>query len=186
MIIGLTGTMGSGKSEIAKYLKKKGYEYHVFSDVIREEAKKRNLEPTRKNLQKMGNLLRKEHKHYGVLAKKLLKKIKTDKAVVDGVRNSDEIQELRKSHKFILIARNAPQKIRFDRLKKRGRAGDPKTFEDFKNLDDLENLSEGTGQEIYKCIKMADYEINHTGSIKGLHKKIDEILKEIKFQKNSI
>ena len=38
MIIGLTGTMSSGKGEVVKILKDKGYEYYVFSDVIKEEV----------------------------------------------------------------------------------------------------------------------------------------------------
>ena len=60
MIIGLTGTMGSGKGEIANYLIKKDFEYYCFSDILKEEAKKRNIKPTRKNLQKLGSDIKKQ------------------------------------------------------------------------------------------------------------------------------
>ena len=74
MIIGLTGTIGSGKGEVVKYLKGKGFEHYVYSDILKEIAKQRNIEPTRANLQKLGSDIKKESKNLGVLSKKLLKK----------------------------------------------------------------------------------------------------------------
>ena len=62
MIIGLTGTISSGKSTVAEILIKKGFEHHTYSDILRLEAKKRNIEPTRQNLQKLGNKLKEESK----------------------------------------------------------------------------------------------------------------------------
>ena len=49
-IIGLTGTHGSGKGEVGKYLVQKGFKYYSCSDELREEAKKLNLPETRENL----------------------------------------------------------------------------------------------------------------------------------------
>ena len=178
MIIGLTGTMGAGKGEVAKLLKEKGYEYYVFSDAIKEEAKKRGLEATRENLQNIGNILREEYEP-GVLAKRLIAKFKSDKVVVDGVRSSDEIKVLRQHGKFVLIGIGAPQLLRFERLKKRERKGDPTTFEEFKKLDDRENKSIGTGQEINRCLKMADFRITNDGSFDDLKNKVEEILSNI-------
>ncbi len=89
MIIGLTGTMSAGKGEVVKHLKSKGFEHYVYSDILKEIAKQRNIEPTRANLQKLGTDIKKETKNLGILSKKMLKKIKTDKAVVDGIRNVD-------------------------------------------------------------------------------------------------
>jgi len=178
MIIGLTGTMASGKGEITNYLKEKGFEQYVFSDIIREEAKKRSLQPTRSNLQKIGDLLRKEYNNEGIIAKKLLEKIKTKKAVVDGIRNSKEVLELKKSGKFYLIAIISPQKLRYERLKTRKRPGDPDSFEEFKLLDEKENKGLGT-QEINKCIKLADFNIDNTSTLENLRKEVDKILAAI-------
>ncbi|MBI2107815.1 AAA family ATPase [Candidatus Woesearchaeota archaeon] len=58
MIIGLTGKNASGKGEAAAYLKKKGFEYHSLSDILREEATKRGIEHARENLINLGNELR--------------------------------------------------------------------------------------------------------------------------------
>lgn len=177
MIIGLTGTMGAGKGEIAELLKDKGYEYYVFSDVVKEEAKKRGLNLTRENLQNVGNLLREEYEQ-GILAKMLIARFKSGKVVVDGVRNSDEIRELRKNGNFVLIGIDAPQRLRFERLKKRARPGDPTRFEEFKRMDDKENKSVGRGQEINKCLKMADYRIINDGSLDRLKDQVEEILSD--------
>ena len=168
--------MASGKGTVAEYLKEKGFEGYVFSDVIKEEARNRGLELTRKNLQKVGDLLRIESNNEGVLAKKLLEKIKTDKAFVDGARNADEILELRKRDDFKLIAVDASQKIRYERLKTRNRPGDPETFGEFKKSDDLENKKLGGGQEINKCMDLADYKIDNNGTQKKLLEKVDKIL----------
>ena len=178
MIMGLTGTMSAGKGEVVKYLKSKGFEHYVYSDILKEIAEQRNIEPTRENLQKLGNDIKKEERNLGILSKKIIEKIETDKAIADGVRNPDEIRELRKK-KAIILAITAPQRLRFKRLKERNREGDPKTFSEFKRLDNLENRGKTKGQEINKCLKMADFTIVNDGSLEELRKKVDGILESI-------
>lgn len=179
MILGLTGTMSAGKGEVVKYLKSKGFEHYIYSDVLKEIAKQRNIEPTRKNLQQLGNNIKKESRNLGILSKNILKKIKTDRAVVDGIRNADEIRELRKKREVYIIGVIAPQRLRFQRLRKRNREGDPKTFEEFKKLDNLENRGKTKGQEINKCLKMADFIIDNNGSLEKLQKETEKILNAI-------
>ena len=113
----------------------------------------------------------------------MLKKIKTNKAIVDGIRNPDEIRELRKKREVYIIGVNASQKLRFQRLKKRNRIGDPKTFTEFKKLDNLENRGKTKGQEINKCLKMADFTILNNSSLEKLHKEIEKVLESISSQK---
>jgi len=179
MIIGLTGTMACGKGEVVKHLKNKGFEHYIYSDILKEIAKQRNIELTRKNLQKLGTDIKKESKDPAILSKKLLKKIRTDKAVVDGVRNISEIKELKKRKDAYIIAVTASQTLRYQRINKRKRPGDPKTFKEFKSSDNLENRGKTKGQEINKCIKMADFTINNNSSLEQLKKNIDNILNTI-------
>ena len=179
MIIGVTGTIASGKGEIVNYLKNKGFEYYVYSDILREVAKQRNIEPTRENLQKLGTDIKKRTKNWGILSKKIIEKIKTDKAVVDGIRNLDEIREFRKRGGFYLIGINATQRLRYSRIMKRNRKGDPKTFKGFKKLDNLENRGKTKGQETNKCLKMVDFLVINDGSLEDLRKKIDRVLSSI-------
>ncbi len=179
MIIGLTGTMGAGKSEVARYLKSKGFEYFVYSDILREIAKTRNIQPTRENLQRLGSEIKRRTNDLGILSKKIIERMKKDKAVVDGIRTVDEVKELRKRKDFYLIGINAPQRVRYMRIRKRNREGDPKTFGEFKKLDNMENRGKTEGQEINKCLRMADYIIFNNKSIEDLKKEIDKILESI-------
>ncbi len=179
MIIGLTGKNAAGKGEIANHLKAKGFVYYSLSDVIREEATKRGLEHTRDNLIKLGTEMREKHGN-SILAKKINEKINQLKTqgkkdfVVDSIRNPGEIEELRKNKGFMLIAVHTDARIRFERLLKRGRAGDARTFEEFLEHENKENNNEGAGQQLDKCIEMADTVINSNGTIEEANRDIDE------------
>jgi len=144
MIIGLTGTKASGKGVVAEILKARDFEYSSLSDRVREEASERKLSGyTVKDLQNIGNELRQKFGN-SVLAKRTLEKlqnrstdeIKNKKIVVDGIRNLGEIEEFKKTNDFFLIAVDAPQKTRFERIINRGRGSDPKNWEDFLKMDE--------------------------------------------------
>ena len=75
MIIGITGDYASGKDSAASILEKMNF-YHVsFSDLIREELRRRNIKITRENLIEMGNRMR-EKSGPNILAKIALEKVK--------------------------------------------------------------------------------------------------------------
>jgi len=120
-IIALTGTMGAGKGTVAELLKKKGFEYHSYSAVISEEAERHGYKPTRETLRKFGNLLRAESGNIGILSKRLLAKIKTNKVVLDGVRNIAEINELRQRKDFFVIGVVADEEDKRAQKKRRSR-----------------------------------------------------------------
>jgi len=176
MIIGLTGTIAAGKSAVVEHLKKRGFEHYVYSDILRDEAKKRGIEETRENLQKLGNYMKKDAGNLGVLSKKLLEKVNSDNAIFDGIRTPDEIKELRKHKDVVIIGIDASQKLRFERLKKRAREGDPKTFKEFKRIDNNENRGKTKGQNINACLKLADHIIMNNGSMDKLKKEVDKII----------
>jgi dephospho-CoA kinase len=121
---------------VAEILKKQhGFTFFSYSDILREEAKKRNIELTRKNLQDLGDQLRKEQ-GLGVLSKILIEKISSNPEkdyIVGNIRNPGEVEELRKKFRenFILIKIDAPEKIRFKRLIHRRRENDPQTYKEF-------------------------------------------------------
>lgn len=179
MIIGITGKNGSGKTEVANYLKLKGFEYISLSDILREEAKKRNIRENRENLRNLGNELRKKFGP-GILAELALKKIKPDKNYcVDSIRNPNEISELRKIKNFLLIGVKAKIELRYKRVLDRGRIGDNISFEKFKELEEKENSKEEEKQQLDKCLKIADKIIENNGTIEELHRKIDKILSSL-------
>lgn len=185
MLIGLTGKNASGKGEVANYLQKKGFIYYSLSDVIREEATKRNLEHSRENLIDLGNELRRK---YGAnyLAKQINEKIKQQSRnkknqsfVVDSVRSPFEAKELMKNRGFVLVGVEAPVELRFKRLLERNRLGDAKTLEEFKKQEERENLKSDTNQQLDATFKLAKKVIVNDGTLIDLHQKVDKLLHTI-------
>jgi len=191
MIIGLSGPNASGKGEVAKYLQSKGYQVYSLSDVLREEAKKIGLDQSRKTLINFGYQLRKKYGE-GILVKKVDQQIHQQgihpegNIVVDSIRNPGEIKELRKianKKKVIILGIDAPERLRYERLLKRGRLGDLKNFPEFVQAEKRENSEKKYAQQISKCIQLADKIIINKGSLKQLQQKIDDFLKEIENEK---
>lgn len=175
-IIGIAGLIGSGKDEVASYIKKK-YGYIIvlnMGDVLREMAKKMGLELTRDTFQ---NLRIKYGNNF--LAEEIVKRIKEnnyDKVIINGIRRSEDFLMQKKAFpKMRLIVVKADEKIRFQRLKKRGRENDPKTLEEFHRQEKREN-------EIYdfeKTFSYADFTIENNGTFDGLYKEIDKVMWKI-------
>jgi dephospho-CoA kinase len=173
-LIGLTGTNGAGKGEVAAYLIKKGYAYFSLSDIIREELEKKEQEITRDNLIKLGNELR-EKFGADILARRVMEKIK-GKAVIDSIRNPKEIECLRKQKDFILLGIDAPVKLRYGRVKKRGRNESASTLREFIQKEREEMEGSEHGQQLLKCLQMADFRIINNGSLESLYQKLEEFL----------
>ena len=154
---------GAGKSTIADGLKPKGYDIINMGNIVREEAKKRNLEATRENLGKLMLELR-EKNGPGAIAELVKPQIESsisDVILIDGVRSNDEIQVLRKFGTVKLLAIHASINTRFDFLQKRGRADDPQTIEHFEERDNRE-----LGVGISNSIALSDYAISNVGLTK--------------------
>jgi dephospho-CoA kinase len=173
-LIGLTGTNSAGKGEVASFFEKKGYAYFSLSDLIREELRKAGKAETRDNLIKMGNKLREKSGH-DILARRVMKKVK-DKAVIDSIRNPKEVEYLRKHRDFILFAVDAPVELRYERAKKRGRAESASTIEEFIKKEAEEMTDRERGQQLHNCMKMADFLVINDGSLKDLHRRLEELL----------
>ncbi|MBU2561604.1 MAG: AAA family ATPase [Nanoarchaeota archaeon] len=190
MIVGVVGPICAGKGRVTEEFKKLGFVHHSFSAEIRQVAKERGIEITRENLSKLGHDLRKESPKQSILGSRILEHIRRDrkrgvhKFVVDGMRDFDALFLFRMHEmenpdmRFVLIGIDAPQELRWRRLKKRARHGDPQTFEEFKKVDDRETKG-GHGQEVGKCMKMADYTIQNDGVLEELKKKVEEVAREI-------
>lgn len=173
-LIGLTGTNGAGKGEVAAYFVKKGYQYFSLSDLIREELMKRGEKVSRNNLIKMGNQLREK---YGpdILARMVIEKIK-GKSVIDSIRNPKEVGYLRKQKNFILIAIDAPVELRYKRTGKRGRDESSSSLNEFIQKEEEEMTNHEKRQQLRNCMNMADFTIINDGSLEDLHHKLEDLL----------
>jgi len=137
LIVCLTGMPGAGKSTIANGLKSKGYEIINMGDAVREEAKKRNIEPSSQNLGKIMLELR-EKNGPGAVAELIQNKIKNSRSnviIIDGIRSNEEIQVLRKFGTVKLLSVHASTDTRYSFLIERGRSDDPQTRDNFDERD---------------------------------------------------
>lgn len=140
LIVCLTGMPGAGKSTIANGLKAKGFEIINMGDAVREEAKKRNIDPTGQNLGKLMLELR-EKNGPGAVAELIRDKIKNSDSnviVIDGVRSNEEITILRKMGNVKLLSIHASTDTRYSFLSDRGRSDDPQNRENFNERDTRE------------------------------------------------
>jgi len=174
MVVGVAGMPGAGKGVIARSAKERGYTIVVMGDEVREETKRRGLEPTPENVGKIMLKLREEESQ-NVVARKCIPKIanaSTNFVLVDGVRSLHEVYEFEKNFpQFVLMAVHSSPETRFGRLFRRNRSDDPKGWEVFIERD-LRELSVGQGG----VIAMADYMIVNEGTLEEFKAKIREVL----------
>jgi len=183
LYIGLTGVMATGKGESVKILKKLGFKYISLSDIVRVEASKTEKQVTREKMQDIGNMLRKKGGE-GILAKKVRGKIsesKQKKWVIDGIRNPAEVIELKKLKSFFLIGLTTPLNTIINRIKKRKRDTDTgDEIETKKRIERERGIGESKyGQQVEKCLLMADFTVENNKTIKDLESNILKILSKI-------
>jgi dephospho-CoA kinase len=174
-VIGILGTIGSGKGTIANFLKNFGYKKINMGNLVRAEAKKRKIKPTRENLHNLQLKLRKNNPYYfidKVIAK--IEKSKHKRWVVDGLRNPEDAEKLKKIFKAKIIFVDAPVKLRWERVKKRRRGGEAKiSLKKFIEIEKKEN-------KMFKfnlTKKYADFKIVNDSTKEELYRKVMKIIK---------
>ncbi|MBL7206368.1 MAG: AAA family ATPase [Candidatus Aenigmarchaeota archaeon] len=182
IVVGIMGLIGSGKDEAADYMVKKyGFHKIALGDVVREYTKKDGLELNRINLQKTQ---KKYRDRYGKLffSDKVIEKVKEEgweKSIIAAIRVSQETKSIKKAFgkdiKIIIV--EASPKIRFERLKKRKSDRDPKTFEEFQ----VQERNESKYFDYENTFKLADIKITNNGTRREFYKKIDDLMKNIRF-----
>ena len=184
MVLGLTGLAGCGKSTVANYLKQKyGFQFVVFSEVLRDEAVRRGLlrpglevEQIKKILADLGDAWRKETGKNEIIAEKLIEKINSlnlRKVAVDGFRAPAEVELFRANFpNFKLIYVFAPADVRFKRRRMEDHTVTRQAFDE-RDKQDVEKKGLG------KVIEMANMELNNSTDYRSLFLQIDHIMKSI-------
>lgn len=157
ILIGLTGSFGSGCHTMSTVLERKhGFRWLKLSEEVRKKAPElRCDENNREHLQNVGNYLRQEYgTHY--LARAALykaKNIDAERIVFHGIRNVGEVNEFRKYPNFYLVALDCSKDKRWSRLQD-VYSGDKKLFDKHDTRDKDEGLP--YGQQVLKCVEEAD------------------------------
>lgn len=174
-VIGFCGLPGSGKSTAIEAIADLG-KIVTMGDVIRDEAKKRNIDLSSENLGKIAKELRKKEGP-AIIAKKCIEDIKNlgvQIVIVDGIRSFYEVTEFRKEWKFPLIAIELGDQERFKRLYERARSDDSTSFNEIKKRDERE-----IGFGLEEVVNKAEYKIQNDSTIEELIKKTRKLVLEI-------
>jgi len=185
-LIGIVGPIACGKGVIVDYLKQKhGYISFSLSSILHDELKKQGITVfTRTTLQDRGDELRKKEGE-GVLAKRAIEqlkaqssKLKAEKIIIEGIRNPGEVEYLRSIPGFFLIAIDAKQTIRYQRVLSRGKPWDPKDWKTFLQVDgrDRGDTETSNGQQVRKCMELADIRIENNGNMSELMNSLKKAL----------
>lgn len=175
LVVGLIGSIGSGKTVVAEHLMEKHKAKQLrYSGILEDVVERLSQETSRANLQNLGIALRGV---FGddVLAKSMKNDIKNEKAriiIIDGLRYPDEVKMLREFPNNILLFVTSPLELRYKRTVERGLRDEGKqTLREF-----MEREKAATEKHINALGMDADYIINNTGTIKKLKKEIDDII----------
>lgn len=148
-IVAITGMPGAGKSTAAEALVSLGWKRVVMGDVVRNETRRRGLNPDSSNTGEVMKQLRREKGESAVadLCMAEIEKSGSERVVVDGIRSAAEVDAFRKKARVLLVGIHASPGRRFALLKERGRADDPLSKGDFLRRDERE-LGVGIGKAI--------------------------------------
>ena len=178
-ILAFAGMPCSGKSVAVQIAKESKIPVIRMGDAVWEETRNQRFVLNDKNVGFVANDMREKHGK-DIWAKKTVEKIKSnvkeDCIVIDGIRNSEEIDLFKKElgSKFIVIAILASDKTRKKRVLARKREDDSSDVKDLEERDKRE-LGWGLG----KVIKYADIEIVNEGNMDEFHEAIREVFQAL-------
>jgi dCMP deaminase len=180
MILGVAGLNGAGKGEVVRFLEQRSFYPLSLSDVIRDELRAKGLEETRERMIETGTALR-AAEGPGALAVRLTRLFEADRNyVIDSVRHPAEVEVLRRhTDSFRLIWVTAADATRLERIRARGRSGDPTTLEELRRLEDREIRSDDpAAQQLLAVQDLADFTVANDGDLEALHAAIQGILEQ--------
>jgi deoxycytidylate deaminase len=174
-IIGITAAFGSGSTTAAKWLRDdRAFHLVTLSSQIREswDQQNPNVEPSRHDLQKLGDDLRDAHGP-AVLVERALQTIDSleepiERVVFDGIRNLGEIRALRArfQDRFTLFAVLCDIDARWERIATDHYLAAQRSRADFMSDDERDfNEESPTGQQVQLCIDEADVVLDNAGYV---------------------
>jgi dephospho-CoA kinase len=164
-LIGISGTLSSGKDTLADFLVKNyGYMHVSTGDMVRAEAQKRYGNIERPTLQIVGPELRAEG-GAGVLVDKALAQPRP--LVITGIRAIGEAKTLKNAGGILLFI-DANIEIRYGRMKKRARDAESiVSFQEFAKNEKAEVAAGDADADFNQVViqNMADKTINNSGDL---------------------
>ncbi|MEF8800665.1 MAG: AAA family ATPase [Halolamina sp.] len=178
-IIGTVGLPGSGKGEAAAVAREEGIPIVTMGDVIREETRRRGLDPT-ENHGEIAAALREEEGETAI-ADRCIPEVREAAeesrgvVLVDGLRSMAEVERFKHAFgdDFLLLSIEAPFETRAERLGTRGRE---ETDVDREKLREREERELGFGMG--EVMDAADITIENVGGLTRFREQVRTILEE--------
>lgn len=177
-VVGLVGLQGSGKTEVAKVALSLGIPCIRMGEAVLAETRRRGLEINEENVGRVANELR-EREGKGVVARLCLPLIREKLrergiVVVDGIREMEEVEELRRAFgkDLVIVGVWANPALRYSRIASRRREDDAEDYESFLRKERRE-LEWGVGD----ALSLADFLIVNEGTLEELKGKAEEFFR---------
>jgi len=180
MIIGITGTDGAGKGAVVDYLiDTKGFVHYSSRDLITAQIQANNLPVNRENMRLVANQMRKEH-GLDVIVKTALQRMRAEgvhDAIIESIRALQELEALHAAGGH-LLAVDANQDMRYQRISGRQSEADKVSFQEFVAQEQIEmNDPDPNGMQKASVIQKADYTIMNNGTLAELGEQVEIFLK---------
>ena len=180
MLIGITGTNGSGKGAVVEYLvSKKGFSRYSGRAIILEAVEEQHLPNKRGVMREVANELRREHGPAYIM-ERLYDMAKDDtNAVLESVRTIGEAEFLKSKNAFI-IAVDAKKETRYERVLSMSHDAAPISFQDFSLMEDREmSSSEPWDMNVFGVMQLANARVTNDGTLEELQMQVDAVLAKL-------
>lgn len=176
-VIGTVGLPGSGKGEAAAVARERGVPVVTMGDVIREECRRRDLDPAEHH----GRIARalREEDGLAAIAERSLPHVEaalesSDVVLVDGLRSVVELEAFREAFgdDFVLVSVEAPFETRAERLGARARDDSDLDREALREREERE-LGFGMGD----VMDRADVTVENTDSLEAFRERVEQVLR---------
>ena len=181
MIIGITGTIGSGKDTLMELLKNEyGFKHYSVRQYLTERLEEDGIEVNRTAMTILANTLREEN-HPAYIIEQLFLKAKESggNAVIESIRTPGEVEFLKEHSDFHLFAVDADPNLRYERVQERRSATDRVDFNTFMAEEQREmSNAEPHMQNIAACVRLAEERFRNNASIDMFYKKVRKALEQ--------
>ncbi|HSV77382.1 MAG TPA: AAA family ATPase [Bacteroidales bacterium] len=179
IILGITGTLGSGKGTVVTYLAEtRGFVHFSVREYIARRLHHDNIPVNRDTLTAKANELRAINGPAYII-EELYKEAEALKknCIIESIRTPGEIAVLRSKPYFFLLAVDADSRKRYDRIRLRNSETDQVTFDTFLSNEQREMYStDPNNQNLSECIRQADVVIFNNGDLEELYAQTEKFL----------